>query len=845
MKYTKQNIQKKRQILSSEKIRRNSNISLFLFKYAFIISIALIVTGLGLGVGFVRGILKTTPQITKDSVHSKGYITTIYDNKGSTIKTLSNHDSNRIYTPLSSVPKNLQHAFIAIEDERYYSHNGIDLYGIIRATFLGIRNQSLSQGGSTITQQLIKNNVLGIQPEKTTMERLERKIKEQSLALELEKIASKQYILEEYLNAINLGEGTLGVQTVSQKYFNKDVSELTLSECAVLASITKNPTRLNPVTHPENNASRRLLVLQNMLEQHYITKKEYREALSDDVYTRIQKNAAAAPVKKTTNSYFEDALILQVVKDLKKQLGYDETKAYNAIYSGGLKIYSTQDQQIQKIADSVTNDASNYPKATKIALSYSLSAKTVSGKDVVYSDHNLLDYMRKNNLGNQLIFTDEASAKTVVTKFKQYILSKGETITNESFQTTIQPQISMTIMNQSNGTVEALVGGRGNKTSDLSLNRATGTTRQPGSTFKILSAFLPALDKNHMTLATVYEDAPYNYIDTNRPVRNYYKGYKGYSTIREAITNSMNVVSAKTIADVTPKTSFEYLMNLGFSTLVSNETTSNGNVYTDITQSLSLGGLTYGVTNMELTSAYASIANGGTYQKPVLYTKVVDHNGNILLSNTQKGKRVMKESTAFLLTDAMKDVITKGTGKSAKLSSSMAVAGKSGTTSNSYDYWFSGYTPYHTASVWMGYDKNTNFASDSTHKKIWAKVMNEIIKTKQEQTTDFKKPADIVKAKVCKESGKLAIKGVCDHDPRGSRVITEYFEKGTVPTQTCDIHVAVEVCKTSDKLATKNCPANKKQRKIYIVRKKGSHGKTADTPYLLPKKYQSVFCKKH
>ena len=845
MKYTKQNIQKKRQILSSEKIRRNSKISLFLFKYAFIISIALIVTGLGLGVGFVRGILKTTPQITKDSVHSKGYITTIYDNKGSTIKTLSNHDSNRIYTPLSSVPKNLQHAFIAIEDERYYSHNGIDLYGIIRATFLGIRNQSLSQGGSTITQQLIKNNVLGIQPEKTTMERLERKIKEQSLALELEEIASKQYILEEYLNAINLGEGTLGVQTASQKYFNKDVSELTLSECAVLASITKNPTRLNPVTHPENNASRRSLVLQNMLEQHYITKKEYREALSDDVYTRIQKNAAAAPAKKTTNSYFEDALILQVVKDLKKQLGYDETKAYNAIYSGGLKIYSTQDQQIQKIADSVTNDASNYPKATKIALSYSLSAKTVSGKDVVYSDHNLLDYMRKNNLGNQLIFTDEASAKTVVTKFKQYILSKGETITNESFQTTIQPQISMTIMNQSNGTVEALVGGRGNKTSDLSLNRATGTTRQPGSTFKILSAFLPALDKNHMTLATVYEDAPYNYIDTNRPVRNYYKGYKGYSTIREAITNSMNVVSAKTIADVTPKTSFEYLMNLGFSTLVSNETTSNGNVYTDITQSLSLGGLTYGVTNMELTSAYASIANGGTYQKPVLYTKVVDHNGNILLSNTQKGKRVMKESTAFLLTDAMKDVITKGTGKSAKLSSSMAVAGKSGTTSNSYDYWFSGYTPYHTASVWMGFDKYTNFASDYTHNKLCAKVMNEIIKTKQEQTTDFKKPADIVKAKVCKESGKLAIKEVCDHDPRGSRVITEYFEKGTVPTQTCDIHVAVEVCKTSDKLATKNCPANKKQRKIYIVRKKGSHGKTADTPYMLPKKYQSVFCKKH
>ena len=845
MKYTKQNIKKKRTILSSNKIRKNSKISLFLFKYAFIISITLIVASLGLGVGFVRGILKTTPQITKNSVHSKGYITTIYDNKGQTIKTLSNHDSNRIYTPLSSIPKNLQHAFIAIEDERFYSHNGIDLYGIIRATFLGIRNQSLSQGGSTITQQLIKNNLLGIQPEKTTIERLERKIKEQSLALELEKIASKQYILEEYLNAINLGEGTLGVQTASQKYFNKDVSDLTLSECAVLAGITKNPTRLNPIKHPESNASRRLLVLQNMLDQHYITKSEYKEALRDDVYTRIKKNAAASTTKKTTNSYFEDALILQVVKDLKNKLGYDETKAYSAIYSGGLKIYSTQDTAIQNIADRITNDPSNYPKATNVVLTCTLTVRTSSGDTITYTEHNLLKYMKDHHLGKSLVFPDVSSAKDTFSKYKRFLKRKGAMLIDESSQTTIQPQISMTIMNQSTGAVEALVGGRGSKTSDLSLNRATTSTRQPGSTFKILSAFLPALDKNHMTLGTVYDDAPYNYNDSNRPVHNYYKGYKGYSTIREAITDSINVVAAKTISDVTPKTSFEYLTNLGFTTLVSNESTSNGNVYTDVTQSLALGGLTYGVTNIELTGAYASIANGGLYNKPVLYTKVIDQNGNVLLSNKQKNKRVMKASTAFLLTDAMKDVITKGTGKSAKLSSSMAVAGKSGTTSNNYDYWFSGYTPYHTASIWMGYDNNTNFNSDNTHKKIWAKIMDAIIKNKREKNTDFKKAPNIVKAKICKESGKLAIKGVCDHDPRGNCIITEYFEKGTVPKQTCDTHVAVSICKRSDKLANKKCPDKERIQKVYIVRKKGSHGKTADTRYLLPKKYQSSFCTMH
>jgi len=825
MKYTKQNIEKQRKVLSSDKVRKNSSVSLFLFKYVFIVSIILIVAGLGLGVGFVRGILKTTPQITKNSVHSKGYITTIYDNKGQTIKTLSNHDSNRIYTPLSSIPKDLQHAFIAIEDERFYSHNGIDLYGIIRATFLGIRNQSLSQGGSTITQQLIKNNLLGIQPEKTMMERLERKIKEQSLALELEKIASKKYILEEYLNAINLGEGTLGVQTASQKYFNKDVSDLTLSECAVLAGITKNPTRLDPITHPESNASRRLLVLQNMLDQHYITKSQYREALRDDVYTRIQKNAAAAPVKS--------------------KLGYDETKAYSAIYSGGLKIYSTQDTAIQNIADSITSNPANYPKATKVALTCSFTVRAASGETNTYTEHNLLHYMKTHKLGNSLVFQNASDAKETLAKYKHYIKDKGAMIIDETSQPTIQPQISLTIMNQSNGSVEALVGGRDLKTSDLSLNRATTSTRQPGSTFKILSAFLPALDKNHMTLGTVYDDAPYNYNDSNRPVHNYYKGYKGYSTIREAITQSMNIVAAKTISDVTPKTSFDYLTKLGFSTLVSNEFTSNGNVYTDITQSLALGGLTYGVTNMELTAAYASIANGGMYNKPVLYTKVVDQNGNVLLSNKPTKKRIMKSSTAFLLTDAMKDVIAKGTGKDAKLSSPMAVAGKTGTTSNNYDYWFSGYTPYHTASIWMGYDNNTNFNSENTHKKLWAKIMNQIIQTKSEKTKNFSKPSNIVKAKICKESGKLAIKGVCDHDPRGNCIITEYFEKGTVPKQTCDTHVAVEICKKTDKLANKKCPKSERIKKVYIVRKNGSHGKTADTKFLLPKKYQSNSCTMH
>ena len=276
MNYGKKKAAKRQKKITSKSTMQGKRIVVRLFKALLICIVLAAVVGVAGGGLFIKKIIDDTPHVSASDVKPKGFTTFVYADDGSTeIERFVSSGSNRVYKSVDEIPKDLQHAFVAIEDERYYSHNGIDLYGIIRATFLGIRNQSLSQGGSTITQQLIKNNVLGIQPEKTTMERLERKIKEQSLALELEKIASKQYILEEYLNAINLGEGTLGVQTASQKYFNKDVSELTLSECAVLASITKNPTRLNPVTHPENNASRRSLVLQNMLEQHYITKKEY------------------------------------------------------------------------------------------------------------------------------------------------------------------------------------------------------------------------------------------------------------------------------------------------------------------------------------------------------------------------------------------------------------------------------------------------------------------------------------------------------------------------------------------------------------------------------------------
>ena len=316
-------------------------------------------------------------------------------------------------------------------------------------------------------------------------------------------------------------------------------------------------------------------------------------------------------------------------------------------------------------------------------------------------------------------------------------------------------------------------------------------------------------------------------------------------SIREGIYNSLNIVAVKTITQITPQLGFDYLQNLGFTTL---ETAKEigGKIYSDIQQTLALGGLTKGVTNMELNAAYACIANGGTYIEPKLYTKVVDHDGNVILENQPNGTRVMKESTSWLITNAMRDVITgsRGTGGRARLSSGMPVSGKTGTTSNSYDLWFCGYTPYYTASIWFGYDVNKALYTGNTHLNIWKAIMDQVIELKQQEVINFPSCSDITSASVCQKSGLLAIEGICDCDPRGSQVRTEYFAKGTVPTETCNHHVKVAVCEDTGLPVAEYCPNVSEH--IYIVREEGNENKTtADSPYQLPTSFKDTTCDIH
>ena len=800
MNYGKRGIVEQARALNSGTNKWGKKISLFGFYIILSLMIGGVIIGASAGIGVFNGIRDTAPDIGNISVTPKGFSTFVYDTDGNQIAKLVSTDSNRIPVTWDMIPDHLAKAFVAIEDERFYEHNGIDIQGIIRAGVVGITSGNFSQGASTITQQLLKNNVFSGWTDESKIQQVKRKIQEQYLAIQLEKSMSKEDILLNYLNTINLGQNTLGVQAASLRYFNKSCSELTISEAAVIAAITQNPSRFNPITHPDKNAERRLKVLDHMLKHQFITQIEYDAAVSDDVYSRIQNVNQETGGDSTINSYFVDALTNDILDDL-IEAGYNETQAYTLLYSGGLKIYSTQDPEIQAICDDVFQNEENYPSGTKWLLSYELSVQSSDGTVTNYSSEMYQAYYKESISGFNMLYSSTEAAEEAIENYKAAVMKDGDTVLGEKYNLTPQPQVSITVEEQSTGYIVAMVGGRGQKTASRTLNRAADSYRQPGSTFKVLSTYAPGIDSAGLTLATVFNDAPFAY-DNGTLVKNWWGSeYRGLNTVRTAIKDSMNVIAVQAFTLITPQLGYDYLKNFGFTTLTDG-TTINGKVYSDIQQSTALGGLTYGVKNFELNAAYASIANGGVYVEPKLYTKVVDHDGNVILDNTEaKSKRVLKETTAFLLTSAMQDVVTSGTATSVNFGTT-AIAGKTGTTSDYKDVWFAGYTNYYTATVWTGYDNNVSMkdsAEKNLSKTMWRKVMSRVHENLP--ASSFSMPSGIVTATVCSRSGKQPIEGLCN-----GTLMTEYFEEGTVPTESCDVHYAGTMCAIDGCPATEFCP---------------------------------------
>ena len=846
MNYGKSSIKRRARQIDRKPVKVRRKIGVVFGKILLICVLIIGVVGVSTVVGAVKGILASAPDISAVDVIPTGFSTTVLASDGSEIATLVAEGSNRRSVTLDEIPKDLQHAVVAIEDERFYEHNGIDLKGIARALVADLKSMDFTQGASTITQQLVKNNVLSEQWESENtgdiskiekMERqVQRKIQEMYIAVELEKkVDDKDWILENYLNSINLGNNTLGVQAAAERYFGKDVSDLTLSECAVIAGITKNPSRYNPILYPKQNAKRRKMVLDAMKKQGYITQKQYDEAMADDVYDRISEHNSG--FETSMNSYFVDSVIDDVFNDLVKVKGYSESDAYKAIYQGGLTIKSTQNLDIQKICDEEVANAGNYEVGTKYSFILSFQVKKADGSFKTYTNQTMLSYYKAKNKNQDysINYSSEEACRDAIAKYEKDVLEKGDKLVDNSeyIFITAQPQVAMTIMDQSTGEVQAIVGGRGDKAGNRTWNRATKTTRQPGSTFKIIACYAPALDAGGMTLASVEDDAPFTV--GSKTYNNYDHTYKGFTNLRTAITRSMNIVTVKTLQDIGVDLGYQYAEDFGFTTLDEN----------DKNLGISLGGLTKGVTNLELTSAYAAIANQGEYIALSFYTQVLDHDGNVILDNTKTKERhrVVKEETAWLLTDAMKDVMTAGTGTRAYFGSGMVQAGKSGTTTSNRDALFAGFTPYYTCVVWGGYDDNSKQmggAGTSYPKNLWRSVMKRVHENLESK--DFEKPKGITQATVCSKSGLLPKDGVCENDPRGSLKYTEYFASGTTPKEECNHHEVLSICKVSGEIAGPYCPKEDIQTKVFIV---GAAQGSADYPYCASKEFLNKTCSVH
>ena len=819
------------------KIKNKVALTVLKVVMVFVVCIGIIACAAVLGVA--KGIIDSAPDISQLDVVPTGYSTTVFADDGITeLDTLVGSGANREYVTLNQIPKHMQQAFVAIEDERFYEHNGIDLQSIARAGVATIKGfltgDGGMQGGSTITQQLVKNNVLTSWTGETTfIEKVQRKIQEQYLSIKLEEqVQDKDWILENYLNTINLGSNTLGVQAASNKYFGKDVSELTLSEAAVIAGITKNPYGYDPIRFPETNAKRRELVLDAMLRLEYINQNEYDEAMADPVYDRIASYHVENP--DSYNTYFIDALIEDVLQDLIEKKGYSESDAYKLIYQGGLTIISTQNMDMQAICDEEANNPENYPMDAKYSFNLYFSVKKADGTTKNYSHQTMLSYYKAiydtPESEYDITFSTEEACYEAIEKYQEEILEEGDTIVegSESIIITLQPQVAFTVIDHHTGEVKALVGGRGDKVGNRTWNRATDTTRQPGSTFKIIGCYAAALDAGGYTLASVQDDAPFQVGE--KIYKNSNDQFHGWTTLREAITSSYNITTVKTLNEMGATLGYEYALKFGFTTL------SDG----DRSLSLALGGLTYGVNNLELTAAYGTIANGGVYVEPCFYTAVYDHEGNLILDNTaQETHVVVSPETAWLLTDAMRDVMTAGTGKRAYFGATMDQAGKTGTTTGSRDSLFAGYTPYYTCVVWGGNDDNSmqNSNQCTYARNIWREAMSRIHAELPYQ--EFVMPESIVTADVCMDSGKLPVPGTCDLCPKGNAIYNEFFAPGTVPIETCDHHITLSLCTASGLIANQNCPAGQVIQQTFII---GADPTTPDGPFIATPEFLASTC---
>ncbi len=657
-----------------------------------------VLVALGAGLGLLFASVRDMPALSPELLES-GAATMIYDKDGNLVTQIG--IKNSVPVELKRVPEHVKNAFLGIEDPNFYQHHGISLRGIARATWSDITSRSIREGGSTITQQLVKMSFLN--PE----QKFKRKIQEIFLAFQVERRYTKDEILAMYLNNLYLGEGAYGVQAAAQTYFGKDVEELELEEAALLGGLPQAPSAYSPFRDPQAALNRRNAVLDSMAKNNFITESQANEAKEKELKLETKELSQ----RQYPYPYFLDYVTDKLVEK------YGETE----VFKGGLKVYTTLDPKVQQYAEAAMSRSTNFP-----------------------------------------------SSKTDATGI-------------------LQPQGAVVVLDPRTGFIKALVGGR-EHTQKRQWNRAIQTSRQPGSAFKPIAAYGPAIEYKGLGPASVVDDVPVKY-GSYEP-RNYDGNYRGLITLRTALTNSVNIAAVKIMVDtVGIGNAIKFAAGLG----IKLDPLNHG-------ASMALGGLHQGVTPLQMAAAYGAFANQGTYIEPTVITRVEKQDGVILEQTIPNQRQVMKASTAYLITDMLKSVVESGTGTGAQIG--RPAAGKTGTTDDGVDIWFVGYTPELVTSVWIGYDSPTGMpqAYGSTYPaRIWQEIMSKALK--DTPVKGFTSPTGIVTAPVDNKSGLLP-----GPNTPGDSLVTDIFAEGTVPKETDNVHVFTEVCAASGQLPNEYCP---------------------------------------
>ena len=732
-------------------------------RLSFIIALCVGLALLGAVIGIAKAFVDTAPTLDLAALDAQDKTSFIYDSQGNLITDYKGTE-DRIMVSIDEIPEMLQNAFIAVEDARFYEHNGVDVKRIIGALVANFTSGS-TQGGSTITQQLIKQTVL------SSEQSYKRKLQEAYLAMELETRYTKKQILESYLNTIFLGGSYYGVRVAAYGYFGKELDQLTLRECAMLAGLTRSPNYYNPRSNfytrntegsstPDITNNRTDYVLRQMRENGLITAQQYTAALDRSTANVLEKSPASTDMY--AYPHYVEYAISDVVDTFLDLNGLEDTSANryameNKLRTGGYSVYLCLDTEIQEIVEDTLANWSNYPRLR-------------DPSDKVYQSRN----------------------------------SDG------TYTEIEQPQAAACVFDYRTGELKAIVGGRYKPTTRKTLNRASGMTMPVGSSIKPLTVYAPAIDLGASPASIAY----------NMPVpisgwkdssgkdswpKNYGGGgYKGPQSFRSALRNSYNTAAAQILMTyVGVSRSVEYLHLMGI---------PDKNINAD-PFGLALG--SSGITPVQMAVAFGTIANKGVYQQPLSFSRIVDSNGNVVVDMHQQQDRhqVFKPSTAYLVVDMLKEAVQSGTGTKAKISSQV-VAGKTGTNSDSKGVFFAGMTGWYSASVWIGHDNYKALSSKATGGNaaapLWQSFMEKIHKAKNLDSREIidGAPSDynLVRVTTCGVSGQLAT-DACYNDVNGYKTITDYWSADSVPTAYCSMHKSVSVCTESGLLATDYCPS--------------------------------------